>query len=250
MEGLDLRNTLLIFVSPEDFISIRSGNRLKLDPENFHHIRTVLRQVHELPVNLSPGDGRVFRAILTADNKLVKADDSLYTFSRSKRVSLVNPGIKRKNLDLLIQKSTEVGVDAIHFITSQYQNHPVESIEKLRKTALSACMQSKNLFVPAMEKHTKGIAGFPFRDDVFYFWGDPDEKVGIDTLSDLDLEPYSEICFINGSEGGWSPTEAEFLKNRFRSVRLSDNVLRSETAALVALFYSKLLIRESQKSDS
>jgi 16S rRNA (uracil1498-N3)-methyltransferase len=249
MQELDLRNNLLVFVSPEDFISLRTGKRINLDSENLHHIRRVLRRDDEVLLNISAGDGKVIAAKLSLENKIERAGDRLYEFSRTVKTSLINPGIKKKNLDYLVQKATEIGVDAVYFIASNYQNFPVENLEKLKKTAISACAQSKNPFLPAMEKHSVEIENFPFRDNVFYFWGDPDQKTGIEDLKKSDIPSFTEVCFINGSEGGWSRAEVDFLKNRFRSVRLSDNVLRTETAALVALFYIKLLIRDSLKSD-
>ncbi|MDH4262100.1 MAG: 16S rRNA (uracil(1498)-N(3))-methyltransferase [Spirochaetia bacterium] len=247
MQELNLRNDLLVFVSTEDFISIQSGKSISLDSENIHHIRRVLRYDDDVVINVSAGDGKLIIGKLSLDNKIEKLNDRLYEISRNVKTSLINPGIKRKNLDYLIQKSTEIGVDLIHFISSNYQNYPVENKEKYKKTALNACIQSKNPFIPVIETHSSGIIDFPFREDVFYFWGDPDQETSIEKLKKSDIEGYTSICFINGPEGGWSPVESEFLKNRFRSVRLSDNVLRTETAALAALFYIKLLTGNSKK---
>jgi len=249
MPETDLKKNILVFVTRQEFISILSRKRIPLDTENLHHIRRVLRYDNEITINVSCGDGKYFSGKLGLDNHIEKISE-IFEVARPVKTSLINPGIKKKNLELLVQKGTEIGIDNFYFISSNFQNFSVESVEKYLKIAKNACSQSKNPVIPMMEKHNLEIFDFPFQENTFYFWGDPDQNTCIEDLEKIDMNLFSEICFINGPEGGWSPKETGFLKNRFRSVRLSDNVLRTETAALTTLFYIKLLIREYFKFDS
>ena len=46
-----------------------------------------------------------------------------------------------------------------------------------------------------------------------------------------------EYGFIVGPEGGFSKDELELLKNHAKGVKLSDNILRAETAAIVSMSF-------------
>ncbi|MDH4200361.1 MAG: 16S rRNA (uracil(1498)-N(3))-methyltransferase [Spirochaetia bacterium] len=242
---LDLRNKLFLIVPQKTFSCILSGEKVAINEENLHHIRRVLRQKGDIELNISSGDGKIFPAKLNSSDKIEKLSDQPFVFSRTKKISLMTSGIQKKNLEYLIQKSTELGIDSFYFIRSDYDNFPVQNPERYRKMAISACIQSKNPVIPEFEIFSLKLADILYNKDTLYLWGDPGQSSFINTVNLADISAFSEICFINGPEGGWSPKEVDFLKNRFRSICLSNNVLRAETAAIAAIFYLKLLTKGS-----
>ena len=70
------------------------------------------------------------------------------------------------------------------------------------------------------------LSGKSNTDTVYY--GD------IHSKNKLESTKKSEISLLIGPEGGWSTSELLWLKNNFRGVSFSTNVLRVETAAIVA----------------
>jgi 16S rRNA (uracil1498-N3)-methyltransferase len=237
----DLRKNLFIIVHSEIFKSVLSGAAVLLDQTNIHHIRKVLRETGDIPVNISCGDGRILASELNTNNLITKLSESFYTLTRSLKVTLMTPAIKRKNLEILLKKITEIGVDMVVFIQSQYQNFKAENADRYEKLLISSCEQSKNPLIPEIQNTRFKLQDYPFDSRVFYIWGDPSSDFSLKLLLTENLSAFKEICYINGPEGGWSSDEEKFLKNRFRSVRLSQNVLRSETAAINAIFGIKLL---------
>lgn len=238
MHEPDIRKNLFLIVSPEIFQPVLEGKPVSLDRDSLFHIRKVLRNKGEVVVNLSSGKGDVLPAKLTENDVLEKTTEKPFYLPRKTVVSLMTPGIQRKNLELMVQKSVELGVAKIHFIRSDYENHPVDNLERYRKIAIAACIQSKNPFLPEFFIHKFSLTQFPFDPEVTYLWGDPEEKTAEGNLHEVEkiIRQANEVCFVNGPEGGWSAAELNFLKNRFRCIQLSSNVLRAETAALTAVF--------------
>lgn len=241
MKPGNVRDELFIIVSRESFENLVQGVPEKPDSLKIHHIRKVLRYSGNVLANVSCGDGRILAVNLNSENLLENPGNAPKVIVSGKKISLINPGIKRKNLEVLLKKVTELGVDKITFLRSDFENFPAENADRYEKIIINSCEQSKNPIIPQIFTIRESIRSYPYENDTLYFWGDI-SGVGSFTGSQNDeARGYREICFINGPEGGWSEEEEKFLKNRFRSIRLSQNVLRSETAAIVAVFALKQL---------
>jgi len=228
----DLHTLPLVFISEAEYDRIVKGERLPFDPEKLHHYRKVLRKAGVLDLYLSNGKGGVLFSRLDQENFLsAQQPHGEYLKKRPCEISVITVPIKKKGLDVLIQKLSELGVSSITLIHSQYQSTHPEPVVRLEKIAENGCEQSRNPLLPEISLFEGFLESYRFSEDTLYCWGDPKGESPVDIL---EKQPLKKICFINGPEGGWSPEERIFLKNRFRSIRLSENVLRSETAAIVA----------------
>jgi len=234
-----LINQPLIFIDKNYFTSFLSGGEsLPLSPEDIRHYRKVLRLSKDFHVTISNGEGLITVAVVNGQNRLSLLDKELYYFSRSRKTRLIMPFIKRKGLEIMIQKLTETGVDEIEFIQSDHQVLEYEKLDRLVNIAQNACVQSKNPVIPIIKISKYNLIDYPYAQNATYIWGDYLSKGYLESLH-INKESSEDLVFINGPEGGWSSSEKMFLQNKFLAVTLSENILKAETAAVCAIYELK-----------
>ena len=136
--------------------------------------------------------------------------------------------IKKDNFELIVQKCTELGVVAFHPIVSERSEKKDLNIERLRKIATEASEQSGKVILPEifepadLETAVKNFDGKIF---VLDFNGQKlPTKIG-----------KGKIGILIGPEGGWSDNERSFFKKtKIKSFSLGTQILRAETASIVA----------------
>lgn len=220
------------------FVLLQDFSQNKLTTEAVYYLRTVLRQKSEMEILLGDGVGNIAKVQLFKNNEFLIHEQKKISISKP-RLHLVQSLVKKKALEWILQKTAEMGVSSITFFSSDYSQPMTkkDKNERLQKILWNACMQSRNPHLPKLYFNTfslienlQNIKEEKSRQQIF--WGDWIEPQPY-TLSDID--GAQEIYFVNGPEGGWSEKEYLYLKNRFRSIKLSNNVLRVETAAVAAL---------------
>ncbi len=193
-----------------------------LDVAQLHHLVNVLRATNTHRVSLTDGQGS-WR--LGCFSKGSWSDLSPVEFEPAPRAR-VAVGFSLGKLDkpeLVVQKLTEIGVDLIvpllteRTVVRLNADRSAKRLAKLRGVAENAAMQSRRVWVPEVG----GIATLASLDE--------DHRV----LAQPGGEPVTgrEPIIIVGPEGGWSDDE---LATASRRVDLGPNILRTETAAIVA----------------
>lgn len=155
-------------------------------------------------------------------------------------LTLVQALPKTEAMDLIVQKITELGVHALHPVTSDFSvvrlsgERAERRIEHWRRIAQSACEQCGRHSPPdiaplgsldsALDALPAGGLGIVL---------DPRASV---PLSDVaSPEGSTGIHIAIGPEGGFSPQDLERLTRReFVRARFGTRVLRAETAAIAA----------------
>lgn len=194
-----------------------------LDDDDRHHIERVLRTRDGEEVTVADGRGRWRRCVL-------RGGGVLEPIAHVERVEWPSPPItiafaltKGDRPELTVQKLTELGVDRIVPFTAARSvarwdgDRAVRHVERLRKVAREAAMQSRRAWLPEVAD----LATF-------------DETAGLpgSALADAGGAPPSvdhQIVLI-GPEGGWAPEERAGRP----TVGLGEHVLRAETAAIAA----------------
>lgn len=227
--------------------------RLFLPPENLSSQQVVIsgNQARYLSsvVRLKPGelltifDGRGHRYVcksLKIQKKEViveKIEEELFSTESPFSLTLAQGIPKGDKMDLIIQKSTELGVETIApLITERSQIRHTEKGERWHKIALSASQQSGREKVPMilkpvnlnefLEKHKTGH-GIMLSEEV-------EERNLRKTLKDF--QGVTGITLLVGPEGGFSKNEViAAVENGFKSVSLGPRILRTETAPITAL---------------
>jgi len=143
--------------------------------------------------------------------------------------------IKSNYFSFMIQKSTELGVTKfIPVITERTVVRKVNN-ERLNKILIESCEQSNRLAIPIFEK-TISLNNFLNNNkDLNIIFGDLNSDNKNLDLNKIDVN--KPICILIGPEGDFSEKEREEiykLKN-IQYLKINQNILRSETAAISAL---------------
>ncbi len=198
------------------------------------HFLKVLRRRSSWPALVSDGSGRLCRAEV-ADNVLTLMDEPESSVAASarlpRRVTLVQAWIKPKSLSLVLQKAAELGAASIYLVQTDRSHEVQEKESRIEAILENACMQAYNPVKPQI--NTGKLADWLQLPSEGSVYGDLAAET---RLCDLKI-PGADASFVNGPEGGFSEAELEQLQSRARGVLLSENVLRSETAAIIALGY-------------
>lgn len=213
-------------------------------PEQSKKIRKVLR--------MKPGD-----KVVAFDNKgweyvveleKIRNDETLGKIVEQKlhekktNLTLYQSLPKNLKVEFILQKCTELGVDKIVFWASEFSQIKSELINKekvsrWRKIAGEATEQSGRIFIP----------------EISLFVGSTKELIeSINSKNLVALSPKGEylktdldlknISFLVGPEGGFSPTEMKlFEEKEIKQIKISENILRSETAGMAFLSQIQLL---------
>jgi 16S rRNA (uracil1498-N3)-methyltransferase len=225
---------------------LTAGAIVGLGASQAHYLRSVLRLQSGDEVALFNGRHGEWRAGIDGIGKgwasLKLIGQSLPQTPEPDLWLLFAP-IKRGRVDYLVQKATELGVGAL--LPTITRRTVVERINlvRLRATAVEAAEQCRRLSVPELQ---------PVRalDQVLETWpeerrllycdeaGGPPPLVALEALAALDRRPGSDPwAILIGPEGGFEPSEREALRARpfVVSMSLGPRILRTETAAVVAL---------------
>ena len=149
--------------------------------------------------------------------------------NNEKEIWLVFTPIKLNYLNLMIQKATEIGVTK--FIPILTEKTVVRKLneKRINKIIVEASEQSNRLKVPSLEKLTKLNTFLKSNQNTNIVFGD----LNTDNKK-IDLKNKDPICALIGPEGDFSTKEREDilkLKNII-PLKINDNILRSETAAI------------------
>ena len=232
------------------------------DSELIHQLLNVFRFKTGDKVILFDGGGFEFEAeIITISKKEVKlkiisATQKDLEQNNNKKVSLYLSLIKKSNFELAAEKCTEVGVAEIHPIISERSEKKDLNLERLNKIVKEASEQSGRVILPKVfeiksleeavsQAVSEGKVCVTFHTDSTspairmstssYLRGGKESNVSSPSL--VKEGARGQLCLFVGPEGGWTEKEMNlFKKNNFKILSLGTNILRAETAAIVAVW--------------
>jgi 16S rRNA (uracil1498-N3)-methyltransferase len=241
------------------YISEKVGDEKEItltDPELIHQMVNVFRFGTADKVILFDGSGFEFEAeIITVTKKEIKFNIikvSEKDMKQEKNISLYISLIKKSNFELAAEKCTEVGVSEIHPIISERSEKKDLNIERLNKIVKEASEQSGRVTLPEVfdinsleEAVTQAVSEgkecvtFHTDSDALTspnLFNRPRHQNDTPSSSDEGDSSKPTAAFV-GPEGGWSEAEINlFKKNNFKILSLGQNILRAETAAIVAVW--------------
>lgn len=151
-----------------------------------------------------------------------------------RRVALLAAVPRPARCRWLVEKSTEVGVAAVHFVDCERSTRRLdaEGLERLRRVAAAAVEQSERALVPAITGTHPAHEWKALLAGAECIWTlDPggEERLGPGA--------WSSAALVVGPEGGFSAAETERLAALGgRRAGLGPTTLRVETAAVIAVF--------------
>jgi 16S rRNA (uracil1498-N3)-methyltransferase len=206
------------------FVDGLYGDSIALDAADEHHLRRVLRVRPGELVSACDGRGGWRWCTLVADG-LEPTAEVVLTAAPQPAISVAFALVKGDRPEWIVQKLTELGIDRIVPFESartvvRWRGTPRHDhhVERLRKVAREAAMQSRRLFLP--EVATVRAAAEVLADPAMTVAEPGGER------------PTAAITAIAiGPEGGFTAEELALANHR---IALPGGVLRTETAAIAA----------------
>lgn len=218
----------------------KNDNTFILNESDYYHIKTVMRMKDNEKIEVVYNNSLYICELNIDESIKVNILEKVKDIEKDINVTLILPLLKEQKQDLIIQKSTELGVKKLIFLNTERTIVKIEEKKKLDKInrwykiAKEASEQSKRLDIPVIElkdsfkdlENTKGLNIVCDTKEV---------SINIKKLLKT-IDKYGTINIVIGPEGGLSDKEVEYLnKIGFKSVSLGNRILRVETVPLYIL---------------
>lgn len=221
------------------------NNLITITGPDVKHISKVLRLVPGDKIGVSTGTGREFEAVI----REITTKEVISEIVTEKQVSTEPPvrvnlyqGLpKGDKLELIIQKSTELGVSRIIPVISERtvvkldEKKAGERRVRWQRIAEEAAKQSRRTAIPQIEEPVKFETAVELPGDnglVIMPW-EEQKSGGIKQLIKNNTD-VAEVSIFVGPEGGFSQREARLAADKgFHLVTLGPRIMRTETAGIV-----------------
>lgn len=208
--------------------------RITLEGEECRHLQ-VLRTRPGEEIDLVNGKGDLAQARLV---QLSRKGAELEVISREHHpapktaIILAQALVRPAALDWIIEKGTELGASAFWLFPGEGSEKAALSPQQEKRVhslTISALKQCGRLYLPSISLKP------PLRD-----WTAPEENLLFGSLNPQApriSRSHGPAIFAVGPEKGFSKSELAILEETLnaRGIKLSDNILRAETAAIAAL---------------
>lgn len=221
----------------------QEASSVLLKGEEHHHLSRVARIKPGEKVNLFDRQGSDYLARV---EEIGKNSTRLFILEKREKknkrthVTLAQALIKAKNLELVLQKATELGMsDFIPIISSRsiirIGDKTEKKMQRWRRIVLESAKQCGRSVVPRIH--------IPLDLNTFFERRVEDKKIffcgrGGNYLRNIlvHLKPPASVVLLVGPEGGWTDKEEQdIMGHGFEAISLGPLTLRSETAAIASL---------------
>ena len=210
----------------------------ELDKSQSHYVNKVMRVKKNETFSLFNGSGEWEAKIKEISKGIVGfiITKQLRQKENTKEVWLAFSPIKSNYFNFMIQKATELGVTKFVPIITERTIVRKINYERVEKIIIEASEQSNRLVVPKIEK-TQNLNLFLENNNnkINIIFGDLNtENQNLDPKIKKENKP---ICIIIGPEGDFTESEREQILNfkDVQSLKINNNILRTETAAISAI---------------
>lgn len=224
-----------------------TGRLLPLSDADVHHAADVLRIRVGEQIDVVEPDARVWRLEVIAVTRRGVTAKVLreVVVPRLRHVTLFQGVAKGDKMDDIVRQAVEVGAQRIvpvltaRCIVQLDARKRAQKGERWRRVAQAAAKQAKRTSVPEVADPVRlrdALALLADYDGAVVLWEESDE-VGISAaVKRCATSPEAHIALVVGPEGGLAPEEVAALESVGATVAtLGPNILRTETAAVVAL---------------
>lgn len=233
---------------PKFFIENVSGDFITISGQDAAHITKSLRMKAGERLTVCGGQGLDFICEISkiAENSVqLRVMETVITDSEpSIKITLYQGYPKGDKLELIIEKSVELGVNKIVPVLMQRSvsrpdvKSAAKKHERHQKLALSAAKQCGRGIIPQVDEminFSQMTSGLAQHQAIIFFYecgGEPLSSI----IGKITSENMSDIAIVIGPEGGFDAREAETLKNSGAiTTTLGKRILRTETAPIAAI---------------
>ncbi|MED7788591.1 16S rRNA (uracil(1498)-N(3))-methyltransferase [Francisella sp. 19X1-34] len=219
----------------------KNTKNLSISGEYYNYFKNVLRlKKNDLVELFNNSDSIQYKTkILNINSKNIELEVTSSKEIKNENaynINLYQSLIKNENFDLVIQKATELGVNNIYPIITEYTNHKFDKkgfdkkLERWNKIAISATEQCGRVFIPNI--HTPiSLPEIDINMQDLNFILCPYSQ----TIKNLEsqIKISDEFNIFIGPEGGFSESEMNnFRENNFSTINLGKRILKAETAPI------------------
>ena len=211
-----------------------------LSKEQSHYIKNVMRiKVGEIISLFNTINGEWDATIVNHGKEL--SEFKIEKLSKSQQVEnnlwLAFSPIKKNPLEMMIQKTTELGIQKFIPILSERTIVKKINVQRIKKIIIESSEQSNRISIPEIENLEtlkNFINRFPKKGSLIFCDINCDQGNLKNILSKKTQEP---ICILIGPEGDFSENERQLIIDLSQtcSLSLAKNILRVETAAIAAV---------------
>ncbi len=228
-------------------LQIRTDIARITDSEH-HHLRNVLRITPGETVRIIDGQGNVYTGeVRDSGTKNVSSEVRILSHefhpSVPPAMTLFQALPKNNKMELILQKTTEIGVTQIVPLHTEYalKKPSRNRYERWHRVIISATKQSKRAWLPELcdpqtfQTSLTQLDHFSLR---LFLNPDPNQALYTQHIREVlqNASQATAIALFVGPEGGFSHTEISAAsENGCVPVTLGTNILRTETAAIVAV---------------
>lgn len=210
------------------------------DANRAHHLRDVMRLKAGSPVIVFNADAGEYEATI---DSITKSSIGLAIGKQTRVAQASLPAIriffaplKRQATEMLIEKATELGTTHFQPVLTAHTQVRTVNNDRLQAIAVDAAEQCSRLSVPHIgtpcDLHAIQSV---LPEGVMLFAALENSRETVPLLGEA-VRDITDCAVLIGPEGGFSPDEAAWLERQpfVRAVSLGDNILRAETAAMLA----------------
>jgi 16S rRNA (uracil1498-N3)-methyltransferase len=219
-----------LLADPADF----DGPDLRVEGEPYKHLFRARRLTVGDRIRVVDGAGRArWSAVARIDRAaaVLTLGDPAPDNEPEVRLALLVPALRPERTSWLVEKATEIGVAAIHFLHMERapRDFGAGTLARLRRVAGAAVEQCHRSRLPDITGPHEWSRLEPLTAGVGQRWvlDTAEDSAGWGTVAQTG-------ALLIGPEGGWSERERSELRAAgWRAVGLGARVLRAETAAVV-----------------
>ena len=209
----------------------------RLNKLQSHYINKVMRVKIKESFSLFNENGEWEAKITRISNGIVEFIITVQKRQKENRreIWLAFSPIKSNYFNFMIQKATELGVTKFIPINCDRTIVRKINLERLKKIVVESCEQSNRLKLPIIENIVSFENFINKIDKIQIIFGDINtSNTVINTKNLSNLDP---VCILIGPEGDFTEKEREkILKmKKIQPLKINENILRSETAAISTL---------------
>ena len=213
-----------------------------IETKQSHYLLNVMRKkINDKILIFNQFDGEFLAEIILIKKKII----TLFIIEKVRDPEIVNDiwvifaPVKKNATDLIIQKSTELGVSKIIPILTERTIARRVNLKRMEEIAIEASEQSERVTIPEISPiHTlqEIISSWSSKRKIFY--GDETIRNNLNEIGNQNkLVRGSSGAILIGPEGGFSLEEINFLKTKkfVIPINFGPRVLRSDTAVICGL---------------
>jgi len=214
------------------------ATNLELPESEARHCTQVLRLKEGDSITITDGKGFFYEATLTVATRKrskVKIDKTIAVeklYPNRLHIAIA-PTKRMERMEWWAEKATEIGIDEITFLNTQFSERRSINLERIEKKVISATKQSLKAHLPKINSMIdfNEFIKQDFKEQKFIAHCYPTDK----KLLKKELVPHADALLLIGPEGDFSEEEVRMAIDKgFIPVTLGEARLRTETAALVA----------------